>query len=156
MLIVDAALLAQIASLWNATTIGIALCVLGIVATFAIALWFEYKSRLRKDVEVLLRKCRESENWDDKSELKLTQWMLDTPEDQIHNCGLLRVRRIRNSLNDYLYIHLYGRDPVPPPSWLESTLQSLADRLRYRRENRVQQKNKARGKGRASPPSVGT
>lgn len=151
MLIADETWLAWITSLWNTTTIGIALGVLGIAATFVSVLWFEYKSRLRKDIKVLLRQCRESENWDDKSELKLIQWMLDTPQDQIHNCGLLRVSRIRNSLNDYLYIHLYGRDPVPPPGWLESTLQSLADRLRYRRENRVQQKNKARGKGRRRP-----
>ena len=139
------------ASSWLAVLIGMGLGILGIAGTFVAVVWVEHKSRVSKDIDRLLKECRKSENWDDKSELKLIQWTLDTPEDRIYQCGLIKLRAIRNSLNDYLYIHLYGRDPVPPPGWLEGTFQSLADRLRYRRENRVQQKKKARGKGRRRP-----
>lgn len=148
MLLADSSWLNWFYSVWNGTVIGIALGVLGIGATLLTVFWVDYKSRLRTDIDVVLRRCRESGTWDDKSELKLIQWLLDTPEDDLHNCGLLRLRRIRNSLRDYLYIHLYGRDPVPPAAWLESTLQGWADRLRYRRENRVQQKPRARKKNR--------
>jgi hypothetical protein len=146
MILAEQSSLVWFASSWVAVLIGMGLAIFGIAATFGGVVWVEHKSRVRKDVDLLLKQCRESENWDDKSELKLIQWTLDTPEERIYQCGLIKVRRIRASLNNYLYIHLYGRDPVPPPGWLESTLQNLADRLRYRRETRVQQKKKARGK----------
>lgn len=144
MILAAQSFLVWFASSWVATLIGIALGVAGVVATIGAVGWVEYKFRLRKDIEILLTKCRESEIWDDKSELKLIQWMLDTPEDRVHHVGLFKLRSIRGSLNDYLYLHLYGRDPVPLPGWIESTLQSLADRLRYRRENRVRQKKNRR------------
>ena len=126
-------------SFWNPTGIGIVLAILGIAATLGTVMWLEYRQRLQKDIDLLLRECRETENWDDKSESKLIQWMLDTSEDQLHQCGLLRLRRIRESMRDYLYIHLYGRDPAPLAGPLESLLQAWADRLRCRRQNRVQQ-----------------
>lgn len=151
MVLAEQSSLVWFASSWLAVLIGIGLGFLGIAATFAAVVWVEHKSRVRKDIDLLLKQCRESESWNDKSELKLIQWTLDTPEEYIHQCGLIKLRRIRTSLNDYLHIHLYGRDPVPPPGWLESALQNLADRLRYRRETRVQQKNKARGKRRRRP-----
>lgn len=124
----------------NATTVGIVLGVLGIVATFVTVVWIDFRSRLQKDIGVLLDKCRESQSWNDKSELKLAQWLHETPEEDLHNCGLRELSRIRSSVNDYLYIHLYGRDPVPPPGWLESLLQRMTDSLRCRRELRVQNK----------------
>ena len=126
-----------ILSLWTEGRIGIALGVLSIVVTIGITIWVGYKSRLRQDIVVLLKRCRDSEEWDDRSELKLFQWMLETPEDEIHTCGLRLLRRIRNSLRDYHYIHVYGHDPVAPPGRLERTLQGFADRIRYRRERRV-------------------
>ena len=140
MLLAEQSSLVWFASSSVAVLIGMGLGILSIAATFGAVAWVEHKSRVRKDIDLLLKQCRESEDWDDKSELKLIQWTLNTPEDRIYQCGLIKLRRIRGSLNDYLYIHLYGRDRVPPPGWLESTLQILADRLRYRRENRVQQK----------------
>ncbi len=139
----SASWLSSFADLWTEGRIGIALGILSLIATVGVAVWgINHRSVLREDITVLLRKCRESETWNDKSELKLIQWLLDVPEDQLHTCGLFKLRRIRNSLRDYLYIHLYGRDPVPPAGWVERTLQGWADRLRYRRENRIQQKKK--------------
>jgi len=121
--------------------ISIALAILGVLVTVGLAVGgINYRAVLREDISAILRQCRESRTWDDRSELKLTQWLLDTPEDQLHRCSLLKLRRIRNSLRDYLYIHLYGRDPVPDAGWLERTLQGWADRLRYRRETRVRQR----------------
>ncbi len=140
MFLAEQSFLVWFASSSVAVLIGMGLGILGIAATFGAVAWVEHKFRVRKDIDLLLKQCRETENWDDRSELKLIQWTLNTPEDRIYQCGLIKLRRIRGSLNDYLYIHLYGRDRVPPPGWLESTLQILADRLRYRRENRVQQK----------------
>ncbi len=126
-------------TLWL-TVLGIALGVLGIAATILTVMWVEFVNRMREDIKLILKRCRETPNWDDRSETKLSQWLLGTDESKIHHCGLFRLRRIRASLNDYLYIHLYGRDPIAQPGPLESTLHGWAERLRYQRENRVQSK----------------
>jgi len=134
---------------WTEARISIALGIVGVLVTVSLAVWgINYRAILREDISVILRRCRESQTWDDRSELKLGQWLLDTPEDQLHKCRLLKLRRIRNSLADYLYIHVYGRDPVPAAGWLERTLQKCADRLRYRRESRVRQQKNAKGRKR--------
>lgn len=128
-------------ALWL-TLLGIALGVVSIEVTIATFVWVEHRHRLREDIKLILKQCRETPDWDDRSEYKLSQWLLGVGEDEMHRCGLRQLRRIRASLSDYLYIHLYGRDPVAQPGALESALRGWAERLRYRRENRVQSKRK--------------
>ena len=127
-------------ALW--TLLGIGLGVAGIAATFATVVWVEYTHRLREDIKLLLKQCREAPAWDDRSELKLGQWLLGADENAMHRYGPIRLWRIRASLSDYLHIHLYGRDPVTEPGPLESVLHAWAERLRYRRETRVRSKRR--------------
>ena len=121
--------------------ISVAATLLSIVGAIIVARWFDSKARVQKDIKQLLIECREADNFDDRSESKLIQWMEEVPEEELHNCSLLKLRKIRRSVSDYLYLHLYGRDPVPDAGPIESLLQNWADRLRYRRQTRVRQKN---------------
>ena len=121
--------------------ITVAATILSIAFAISVPCWFDFKKRLQKDIERLLVECREADNWDEKSESKLFQWMEGVEEDELYNCSLLKLRKIRSDVSDYLYIHVYGRDPVPDAGPIESLLQNWADRLRYRRQTRVRQKN---------------
>lgn len=122
-----------------ANLLAYALTGLAIVLTLAIALYFERKHAYQKDIIGILQKCRGRDQWNDRSELKLFQWMLETDEDQLHNCSFWKLRKIRHSVSDYLYIHLHGRDPVPPPGRFERFFLNLSEHLRHRRESRVRQ-----------------
>jgi len=110
------------------------------VVGLPLMLYYERKHAIEKDIIAILRRCRECPEWDDyKSESKLGEWMLDVTEDKLHNCGLWKLRKVRQGVSAYLYLHLYGRDPIPPPGRLERCLVNLSERLRNRRESRVQQ-----------------
>ena len=57
------------------------------------------------EVTSLLRQCRECRSWDDRSELKLYQWLeLETPK-LIPFASLPKLARIRSNLQTYLEIH---------------------------------------------------
>jgi|GEM_PF-4701962 len=114
-----------------------AVTAISLVTAIGVAMWFEAKPQVRRDIERLLEQCRETEQWDERSELKLSQWLLGTNEEELYKCGLIKLHKIRRSISEYLYVHLYGRDPVPPTGVLESALQNWADRLRERRNNRI-------------------
>lgn len=58
-----------------------------------------------KDVKAIIRECRRLSSWDDKSELKLFSWLLETPEDMLHRCSLKKLRQIKSSINKYLVVH---------------------------------------------------
>ena len=53
---------------------------IAIVAAIVVAMWFDAKPQVRKGIERLLVQCRETEQWDDRSELKLHQWLLGKDE----------------------------------------------------------------------------
>ena len=124
-------------SSWPGVLVGICLTLVGIVVTWIAASWFDKRHRLIKDIQLILKKCRECENWNDRSEMKLFQWLLETPEEEIHNCRTIKLWRIKQSVRDYLHLHLYGRAPTSPPGRVERFFQNVADRLRSRRENKV-------------------
>ena len=110
---------------------------IGIDLALFIAWYLEKRRLLQLDIKASLKQCRETEAWDDKSELKVCQWMLYVDEDDLHNADILKLYRIRSSMRDYLYIHRFGHDPTAPPGRIERLLQHAADRLRYRRETTV-------------------
>lgn len=99
--------------------------IVGIVGSAVVALWFERRSTYQKDIHALLKQCRETEGWDNKSESKLSQWLPDVPESDIHNCTLRKLYQIRGSLCEYLHVHLWGWDPVPPPGRIELFVRSI-------------------------------
>ena len=119
------------------------LCTLiSIDLTFFIAWYFEKRRLLQLDIKAFLRQCRRTESWNDRSELKLCQWMLHVDQDDLHNADIFKLYRIRRSMRDYLYIHRFGHDRIGPPGRIERLLQDWADRLRYRRETAVRHKKK--------------
>jgi len=118
--------------------------IIGIVGSALVALWFERRSRYQKDIDALLKQCRETEGWDEKSESRLSQWLIDVPESDIHNCSLRKLYRIRGSLREYLHVHLWGRDPVPPPGRIELFVRSILIWMEARRQNMVHNPRKCR------------
>jgi len=131
--------------------------IIGIVGSALVALWFERRSRYLKDIHALLKQCRETDGWGEKSELKLTQWMLDVPESDIHYCTLQKLYRIRRSLREYLHVHLWGWDPVPPPGWIELFVRSILIWMESRRQNKVHNRRRCQGQkrgGKKKEPST--
>lgn len=121
---------------------------IGISGSFVVALWFERRSRYQKDIHALLGQCRETEGWDEKSESKLPQWLLDVPERDIHNCRLRKLYQIRCSLREYLHVHLWGWDPAPPPGRIELFLRSILIWMESRRQDKVHNRRSCRGQKR--------
>lgn len=118
--------------------------VVGIIGSAVVAIWFERRSTYQRDIHALLKECRETEGWDEKSESKLSQWMLDVPESDIHNCSLRKLYQIRGSLREYLHVHLWGWDPVPPPGRIELFVRSILIWMEARRQNKVHNPRKCR------------
>ena len=56
-------------------------------------------------IEEMLLKCRSCQSWDDKSELKLHQWIEYVPENMIRYTSLVNIFRIEESIKRYLRIH---------------------------------------------------
>ena len=52
------------------------------------------------------------DTWDDRSESKLFQWMLETDENTLHYKTLLELRNILNSLISYWAVHHSMNDYV--------------------------------------------
>ena len=66
---------------------------IGIDAGLFIAWYFEKRRLLQLDIKAFLKQCRRTESWNDKSELKLCQWMLDIDEDDLHNADIWKLHR---------------------------------------------------------------
>jgi hypothetical protein len=56
-------------------------------------------------IQNLLEQCRQCKSWDDRSELKLPQWMEDVPEGMIPYTSLSNLMKIESSLHRYRSIH---------------------------------------------------
>lgn len=62
----------------------------------------------------MLKHLRTLETWNDRSELKLFQWMMNTDETTLHYRNLLELRNILNSLYSYWAVHISMEDNSPP------------------------------------------
>lgn len=58
-----------------------------------------------KRIQNLLEQCRQCKSWDDRSELKLFEWIEYIPEDMIPYTSLSNFFKIEINLQRYLYIH---------------------------------------------------
>ena len=101
-------------SLMGAITLIVSYVINNILATLAILLsllaillhvYTERKRALLLDIEHILKCCRDTESWDDRSEYKLFSWM-GTEEGTLHNYSLLELQKTRSSLIKYMQIHI--------------------------------------------------
>ncbi|EKQ52393.1 MULTISPECIES: PIN domain-containing protein [unclassified Clostridium] len=65
-----------------------------------------YRALVISNINELLKKCRNTETWDNKSELKLYRWIKDRDEKFIDVSKLSDLILIRENIKDYLNIHL--------------------------------------------------
>ena len=63
------------------------------------------RQRLGLEVRRLLMDCRSCSSWNDRSEMKLGQWVEYVPEEMIPYTSLPKLVRIRKSLEEYLELH---------------------------------------------------
>lgn len=70
----------------------------------------EYIKKLRKqlllDIQELLARCRERKSWDDRSELKLYQWLENRAESEIPLSKLSDLFLIKDNMQEYLQVHI--------------------------------------------------
>lgn len=70
----------------------------------------EYLQNIRikmlDDISVLLKKCRGTKSWDDRSELKLYLWLENRTENEIPATKLSDLVLIKDNLQEYLEVHL--------------------------------------------------
>jgi hypothetical protein len=70
----------------------------------------DYIKKLRKqlliDIQELLAKCREKKSWDNRSELKLYQWLEDRQESEIPLSKLSDLFLIKDNIQEYLQVHI--------------------------------------------------
>jgi hypothetical protein len=86
-------------------TISIISLILAICGISVTSLYSSRKSELIKHIEGLLKMLRSMDAWDDRSESKLFQWMLNSEESTLHYRSLLELRNILNSLVSYWAVH---------------------------------------------------
>ncbi len=86
-------------------TISIISLILAIGGISIASLYYSRKAALIKHIEGLLKTLRSMDTWDDRSESKLFQWMLDSDESTLHYRSLLELRNILNSLVSYWAVH---------------------------------------------------
>ena len=75
----------------------------------------EQRSELVSDIRALLGACRSCSTWDDRSELKLCQWLEFVPEYAIPFTSLSNLVTIRENLRRYLQIHEEQLEPEGEP-----------------------------------------
>jgi len=79
-----------------------------IIAIGGVSVFSLYSSRktaLINHIQELLKDLRSMDSWDDRSELKLFQWLENSDERTLHYRGLLELRSILDSLYTYWAIH---------------------------------------------------
>jgi hypothetical protein len=83
--------------------VSIALALGGISIT---SLYSRRREALLYHIKELLKHLRTMDSWDDRSELKLSQWMLGSDESSLHYRNLLELKNILQSLISYWAIHI--------------------------------------------------
>ncbi|MBU4318367.1 MAG: hypothetical protein KKF30_13985 [Proteobacteria bacterium] len=77
------------------------------IGGFSVAsLYSSRKQALLHHIDGMLKHLRNMETWDDRSESKLFQWMLESDESTLHYRSLLELRNILNSLTSYWAVHV--------------------------------------------------
>lgn len=85
--------------------ISIVSIILAIGGVSITSLYSRRREALLHHIKELLKHLRTMDSWDDRSELKLFQWMLDTDETTLHYRNLLELRNILNSLTSFWAVH---------------------------------------------------
>jgi len=63
------------------------------------------RKRVLAEIEIILEKCRRKISWDDRSELKLYQWLNYRDEINLYSSKLSDLFLIRDNLKEYLKVH---------------------------------------------------
>jgi vacuolar-type H+-ATPase subunit H len=63
------------------------------------------RKRVLSEIEIILKECRSKISWDDRSELKLYQWLNNRHEIDLYSSKLSDLFQIRDSLQKYLKVH---------------------------------------------------
>ena len=66
----------------------------------------DIRKRLLGEIMDILGKCRQTVSWNDRSELKLYQWLENRNEEQIPSSKLSELFIIKDSLKKYLQVHI--------------------------------------------------
>lgn len=86
--------------------ISIVSIILAIGGVSVASLYSSRKQALLHHIDGMLKHLRNMETWDDRSESKLFQWMLESDESTLHYRNLLELRNILNSLTSYWAVHV--------------------------------------------------
>lgn len=86
--------------------ISIVAIILAIGGVSVASLYSSRKQALLHHIDGMLKHLRTMETWDDRSESKLFQWMLESNESTLHYRSLLELRNILNSLTSYWAVHV--------------------------------------------------
>jgi dimeric dUTPase (all-alpha-NTP-PPase superfamily) len=78
------------------------------------SLYLKRKEALLHHIKELLNHLRSMSSWDNRSELKLFQWMYESDEGTLHYRSLLELRNILNSLYSYWAVHQSMEANLPP------------------------------------------
>jgi hypothetical protein len=93
-------------------SISIISLIFAIVGISIGSLYSSRKTALINHINGVLKELRSMDTWDDRSESKLFQWMLETDENTLHYRTLLELRNILNSLISYWAVHYSMNDDV--------------------------------------------
>jgi len=86
--------------------ISIVSIILAIGGVSVASLYSSRKQALLNHIDGMLKHLRTMETWDDRSESKLFQWMLESDESTLHYRSLLELRNILNGLTSYWAVHV--------------------------------------------------
>jgi hypothetical protein len=79
--------------------------ILAVAGVSVSSLYSTRKQALLQHIKEILKVLRSMDSWDNRSELKLSQWMLGSDESTLHYRNLLELRNILNSLTSYWAVH---------------------------------------------------
>jgi len=86
-------------------TITIVSIIIAVSGVSLFSLYSARKSALLNHIKALLKHMRSMDSWDNRSEVKLFQWMCESDEGTLHYRSLLELKNILNSLFSYWAVH---------------------------------------------------
>ncbi len=95
--------------------ISIVAIILAVGGVSVFSLYSTRKQALLHHIKGMLANLRSMDSWDDRSELKLSQWMLGSDESTLLYRNLLELRNILNNLSSYWAVHVSMEDDVNLP-----------------------------------------
>lgn len=88
----------------------------------------QQRTALISSIQMTLEQCRRCGSWEEKSEYKLPQWLDHVEESMIPYTSLPNLRRIKESVTQYLEIHLAIDNGLPHPFQDKDNESSLVGR----------------------------